>query len=282
MKGIVTAMKVKILYILLGIFVAAVIVSAVGLGYELYIIREGQAYYTSLTDKIEPRPRNPGGSGKPAATPPQTQPPEGADPPAEGNGGEPEPEQPQWVPYVDFEALGDSLPGITAWIKLDNTALDYPVMQWTNNSFFLQHLPDGTKHRNGSLFIDYRNAADFSDRNTLIYGHESRTGDMFGILKSYRKQSFFEENPAISLYTPEKDYRLVLVAGYLVDSGIESPPIEFRDETDFMAHIAKIQQRSFFKSDVEVNEIDRIVSLCTCAYDYVNARLVIVGKLVEY
>jgi len=276
--------KVRILYILLGVFIAAVIVSAIGLGYELSVNKEGQSYYATLTDSINPRPRSPRDNRQ--AAPPSYLPlPETPD--DTGDTGEeiaetPEPAPPQWMPYVDFDALGESLPGISAWIKLDNTVLDYPIMRWTNNNYFLQHLPDGTKHRNGSVFLDYRNTADFSDRDTLIYGHESRTGDMFGILKSYRNQAFYEENPVINIYTPDRDFELVLIAGYLVDSGVESPPLTFKDEAEFMAHIAAIKRRSFFRSDVEVDADDRLVSLCTCAYDYTNARLVIVGKLAEF
>jgi len=195
--------------------------------------------------------------------------------------GDPVVEEDPWQPYVDFETLGDCCTGIYAWIKMEGMELDYPVMQWSNNSYFLGRLPDGSKHRSGSIFIDFRNDSDFEDKNTLIYGHMSRNNDMFGLLKKYRSQEFYEEHPVLYIYTPETDYQLVLIAGYLVDSGVETPPLKFKDEAAFEAHIANIKQRSFFKSDVEVGPDDRIVSLCTCAYDYTNARLIVVGKLVE-
>ena len=281
--------KGRLPYILLGICAAAVIISAVGLVRELYIARQGQSYYNSLTNEIETRPRRPAHSKPPATSTPAS--PESSAPmpgtstePGETPGEEPVIDEPLWEPYLDFEALAERFPGVVAWIQLEGTKLDYPVMQWTDNYHFLGHLPDGTRQRSGSVFLDYRNSADFSDVNTLIYGHESRTGDMFGILKSYRKQSFYEENPVIYIYTPERDFELVLVAGYLVDSGVETPPLSFRDDAAFDAHIASIKQRSLFQSDVwaSASAGDRIVSLCTCAYDYPNARLVIVGKLVEF
>ena len=276
-------LKIRILYVLLGICITAAVVSAVGLGYELYISSQGQAYYADLTSGIKTRPHNPGYSDN-AQKPPTVGAPDAPAPDDSdeetGVDVETGPQEPVWAPYVDFNALRQSLPGISAWIRLEGSVLDYPVMQAPNNYYFLSRLPDGTKHRSGSVFLDYRNNADFSDRNTLIYGHESRSGDMFGILKNYRKQSFYDENTVIYLYSPERDYELVLFAGYLVDSGVESPPIVFEDDAAFEAHIAAIKRRSFFKSDVEVSTEDRIVSLCTCAYDYPNARLVIVGKLV--
>jgi len=273
--------KIRILYTLLIISIAAVTISAAGLGYELYINRQGQAYYSGLTSDIPTRERDPG-QNRPSNTSTASS----LSPGATDNGNKEDnaetgPREPEWTPYIDFEAANVSLPGITAWILLEGTSLDYPVMQTTNNSFFLGHLADGTKHRSGAIFLDYRNSADFSDRNSLIYGHESRTGEMFGILKNYRRQSYYDENPVMHLYTPEKDYELVLVAGYLVDSGIESPQIVFNDDAAFEAYVKAIKRKSMFKSDVEVNADDRIVSLCTCAYDYPNARFVVVGKLVE-
>jgi sortase B len=196
------------------------------------------------------------------------------------SGGEPVIQEAPWLPYVDFKALDERFPGIVAWIQLEGTAIDYPVMQTKNNDYFLNHLPDGTSHRSGSIFLDYRNKPGFSDKNTLIYGHDSRAQDMFGALKNYRRQTFYDEHPAISIYTNDRDYRLVLIAGYLLDSGVEVPPMEFIDEAAFQDHITDIKRRSFFKSGAEVSAGDRLVSLCTCAYDYTNARFVIVGKLV--
>ena len=283
--------KIRVLYALLGICILVAIISTVGLGYELYTNNQGQSYYTGLNTNIQRHTRNPDSLAvinQPAIVPGAVE--DKEDNNSRGydgnNNNVSEPavktysiETPTWAPYVDFKLLNESLPGISAWIKLENTVLDYPIMQGTDNNYFLGHLPDGTKHRSGSIFFDYRNNADLSDKNTLIYGHESRTGDMFGILKSYRKQSFYEANPIIYIYTQEKDYKLLLFAGYLVDSGVESPPLDFRDDAAFISHIEAIKQRSLFRSDVEVSADDRIISLCTCAYDYPNARLVIVGKI---
>jgi len=263
--------KLLILYILLGICISAFLVFGIWLGIDLYATWQSQSYYTALSASVETRPRVPAASRPSAPTPS-----------VNADGEEEFPQEDEWVPFVDFEALSERFPGIIGWIRLEGTAIDYPIMQTTNNHFFLGHLPDGTRHRSGSIFLDYRNDPDFSDRNSLIYGHESRTEDMFGVLKHYRRQAFYDANPVISIYTPERDYELVVFTGYLVDSGIESPPIRFRDDEAFEDYIARIRRLSFFSSDVEVTADDRIVSLCTCAYDYTNARLIIVGKLVEY
>ena len=284
----------RLLYIAMVISFTAAVIFAVNLVNEIRSIRQSRAYYAGLSANIPTRPREtrvalPSTDYSETAQVgvPQPDEEENTNPPlhiATEQVGEPleyeNLEENNWVPYVDFTALGDQFPGITAWIQLEGTVIDYPIMQWHDNDYFLSHLPDGTNHKSGSIFLDYRNSSDFSDKNTLIYGHASRTDDMFGMLKYYREQAFYEENPIVYIFTPHKDYALVLFAGYLLDSMRETPPLDFSGDDAFLAHIADIKSRSFFQGNVEVGADDKIVSLCTCAYDYDNARLVIVGKLV--
>ena len=195
-----------------------------------------------------------------------------------------QPEQPDdtdsWMPFVNFDALNDLFPGVVGWIRLESTPIDYMIMQYTDNDFFLTRLPDGTQHRNGSIFLDYRNNSDFSDKSILIYGHETRAGDMFGVLKNYRDQEFYDANPEILLYTPEKDYRLVIFAGNVVHSVRDHPPLHFNNDEEFLNYINRLKRTSVFSTDVEVGPDDRIVSLVTCTYDFDDARLIIVGKIV--
>jgi len=275
-----------ILYVLLVLSAASVLTFGVLLGIELYTNWQSQSYYSNLSSGIATRPREPGYSRPPTSTGGNAD--AGASGGAGDAGGAGEPDEPGdifvWEPYVDFELLRENFPGIVGWIKLEGTQIDYPVMQAENNWYYLGRLPDGTSHRSGSVFLDYRNSNDFSDKSMLIYGHYSRTHDMFGALEDYRKKGFYDEHPVIYLYTPERDYEMVLIAGYLVDSGVgaEVPPLRFRDDDAFLSHIEKIKRLSFFTSGVEVGPDDRIVSLATCAYDFTNARLIIVGKLVEF
>jgi len=264
--------QLMLLYILLGVCVAAFVGFAGWLGYELFRDWQSQSYYTSLSAGVETRPRGPGYS-RPQPNPSW---------PGDWYVDEPDFIEDEWMPYVDFEALNETFPGIIGWIKLEGTAIDYPIMQTTNNNYFLGHLPDGTRHRSGSIFLDYRNSAEFTDKNILIYGHDSRTQDMFGALKNYRRQDFYDAHPVMHIYTPEGDFEMVLIAGYLVDSAREQPTMNFRDDDEFRDYINDIRRRSFFRSEVEVSLDDRIVSLCTCSTDYTNARLIIVGKLVEF
>jgi len=267
--------KKWILYVLMGFFATCAVGFSIGLGLEMHTNMQARSYYENLAADIERRPGTPG-------SPVVAQLQENTVREAEPGDGLPVAEESEWTPFMDFDALAGRFPGIVGWIILEGTKIDYPIMQWTNNHHFLGTLPDGTSHRNGSIFLDYRNSPDFTDRSIVIYGHESRTEDMFGALKNFRRQEFFEAHPVMYIFTPDRDYKLMLFAGYLVDAGVETPPLRFDDDSDFEGHIADIKRRSLFRSDVEVTVDDKIVSLATCAYDFVNARFVIVGTLVEY
>ena len=173
------------------------------------------------------------------------------------------------------------LPSFIGWIYSEGTKINYPIMQGSDNEYYLSHLPDGREGRQGAIYIDFRNAGDFTDRHTLIYGHDMRSQDMFGSLKNYRRQEYYDLHPTIIIETLKKRFELVVFSAYLVDAAREAPRIFFYDDKDFKRYVYEIKARSIFKSDVQIAEIDRIVSLCTCSTEYEHARLIVVGKLVE-
>ena len=280
--------KIRFLYFVFGVSLAAIIFCAAGLALELYTKGQGQAYYAALsmaqnTDRYNnttnnmannittemPDVNNIIGTAIYEVTPVVF-------------------EETPYVPYVphvpsvDFDPLKEMFPDIVAWISSPGTVIDYPVMQANDNCFYLSRLPDGTHNKMGSIFLDYRNSADFSDSNILIYGHDMNSGDMFGTLRNYANQSFYEEHYRMFIYTPERDYELILFAGYILDSSVETPPMGFRSEEAFDDYIADIKQRSIFISDVTASYGDRLVFLCTCTGRTRDERLIIVGKLVPY
>jgi len=261
-------MKSKVLLrIILMLCITAVGVFGFLIVREFVVDGRSRGFYEGVSGSVERRPESEGDSEV-----------VGADESDGSSSGEDD----EWVPYVDFEALSVEFPGIVGWIRLEGSVLDYPVMQYSDNDRFLTHLPDGTYHRNGSIFLDYRNSSDFSDKSILIFGHETRSGDMFGILKNYRDQEFYNENPVMYLHSPYADYRLVLFAAHLAHSQRDHPPLYFEDDDEFLMYIDHLKNISLFKSDITVDADDIIVSLCTCAYDFDEARLVVVGVLTEY
>lgn len=181
---------------------------------------------------------------------------------------------------IDFPALWEINEDVVAWLELPGTIINYPVAQGVDNDQYLRHLLDGSYHRFGTLFVDYRNTADFSDENTIIYGHHIKAGDMFCILEEYREQSYYDEHPCFILYTPEKNYLVELFAGNLVD-GNDPIPLTFATEAEFQRYIDEMRADSSFISPVEMTTRDRMLTLYTCAYDFDDARYVLRGKLTE-
>lgn len=186
---------------------------------------------------------------------------------------------PQHIMSVDFAPLKEINTEIVAWLFAEGTLIDYPVLHTNNNSYYLNHLYTGETNKSGSLFLDYRNTGLFTERNTVIYGHYMTNDTMFGSLKLYKEQDFYDEYPTMQLYTPDGDYLIELICGTVEDGNYEFVQFEFVDEDAFIEYIDAQRGRSTFQSDVELSPGDRIVSLCTCSYEWNNARYMIIGKL---
>lgn len=181
---------------------------------------------------------------------------------------------------VDFAALQAENPDIIAWLYSEDTPINYPVVQSKDNQYYLRRLTDGSYNTNGTLFMDYRDAADLSGFNTIIYGHRMKSKAMFGTLPGYLEEGYYAEHPVMYLLTPEKNYRLDIVSSFLLrsDSDIYAP-IETIDAKK--AFLDKITTQSAFKTNVEFGTDDRFVLLSTCSYDFENARQLVIAKLTE-
>jgi len=194
------------------------------------------------------------------------------------------PEQSETVPEetsfaVDFELLARINNQVVGWIS-DGAGINYPVVQGSDNDYYLNHLFDGTINKNGSIFVDYRNTPEFADRNTFIYGHNMLNGTMFAGLSQYSTAGYYEQHPELILNTPEGTYSLQVFSGYVTPGNSDIYQLEFRDDTEFERYLEKIRLMSDFVTDVSVTAQDRIVTLSTCTYEYEEARYVVHCRLV--
>ena len=177
---------------------------------------------------------------------------------------------------VDFEALQEINDDIIAWIYCPDTQINYPVVQGSDNDYYLKHLLDGTWNENGTIFMDYQGAADFSDTNNILFGHHMKSGAMFANLMKYKDQSFYDAHPVMYLFTPEQNYRLDLFAGVVVDAndGIYTYDVSAEQLLDDYA------ARSTFTANVSVSGEHPIVTLSTCSYEFDNARYIVLAELI--
>jgi len=175
---------------------------------------------------------------------------------------------------VDFESLHKLNDDVVAWIYCPNTKINYPILQASNNDYYLYRLMDGTVNDNGSIFMDYRNESDMSDQNTLIYGHHMKSGAMFAALMEYKSQEYYEDHPYIYLMTPEQNYRLDLFAAAIVES-----TDDIYDTSPSEDAVRACINNSTFKGAIDY-PTGNFVTLSTCTYEYDDARYVILGQLV--
>lgn len=102
-----------------------------------------------------------------------------------------------------WEERREKFPDIVGWIS--GAGMDYPVVQGSDNEYYLKHLADKTYNSVGAVFLDFRNSSDLSDKISVIYGHNVRDNRMFGALWQYSRQDFYEENPYIYYENEETD-----------------------------------------------------------------------------
>ncbi|MCL2300988.1 MAG: class B sortase [Firmicutes bacterium] len=194
---------------------------------------------------------------------------------------DPQPKEPQaFIPplEIDFEALKAINKDAAAWLYCPGTVIDYPVIMADDYSYYLTHLPDGTKNANGSLFIDYNCAPDFSGQLTVLYGHHMRSGKMFGSLKGYKTQHYYDGHPYMYLYTPQGNYRAALLHGCVIDAGVWRER-GFMYEQNLGALLSYAAHSSTFKSSAVYEEGNRVIALSTCSYEFDGARYVVIGIL---
>ena len=180
---------------------------------------------------------------------------------------------------VDFDALLQENKDVVAWIYCPGTPINYPVVQAEDNDYYIHRLLDGKTNSSGTLFMDYRNSADLSDWNSVIYGHNMKNGTMFGYLPHYKEQSYFEEHTEMFLLTPEQNYAIEVMAGFVTTSDDELYNAFCPDEAGKDALVNEWLNASDFVSNVYPELEDRIITLSTCSYEFDNARYVLVGVL---
>lgn len=170
---------------------------------------------------------------------------------------------------------------LCGWIKVDGTDIDYPFVQTTDNSYYLNHSFTKEENKSGWIFLDYRNNINNLDKNTIIYGHSRYDSSMFGSLRNALKKSWFNntENREIHLYTKAGDSIWQIISVYHLPNTTDYLATSFKDRNEFNSFIKLIKNRSVFDFGIDINEDDKIITLSTCYR--LNDRMVMHGKLIK-
>ena len=182
----------------------------------------------------------------------------------------------------EFKELIEFNKDIIGWITIEGTAIDYPIVQAEDNSYYLTHACNREENKCGSIFMDYRNTADFSDKHTVIYGHNMKNGSMFHDLNEYINHDFFNKHIYIKTYSPNIYRKWLIFSTYSTEPSFDYIQTEFLSTEDFSTFLNEILAHSQISNKkVDVTEDDKILTLSTCSIHLENGRRVVHAKLVE-
>lgn len=190
---------------------------------------------------------------------------------------EKEPIAPVILPKLQ-EVLSEA-PELVGWINVPNTGINHPVVQHSDNDYYLEHSPNGSETKFGSIYMDFRNSEDSSDWNTAIYGHNMEDGTMFSDLERYRKRDFFYNNPYFYYDSLYGEYFCQIFSVYYSAAYSESNTVFFHSDQRFYEFGSLVADMSLYPSNISIESGDRILTLATCTDQFNNARLVIHARM---
>jgi sortase B len=169
-----------------------------------------------------------------------------------------------------------------AWLDVDGTKIQYPVVQTADNDYYLRYTFQRERSILGAIFMDFRNNPMLQDFNTVIYGHTNRgSEEMFGSMKLLRDQDYWQDNHTVTVMLDDRYYKYEIFSVYATEADFDYRTPNYRRPEDAERFLREIQERSEIKSDVVPTPDDKILTLSTCTFEFNDARLALHAVLVE-
>lgn len=183
---------------------------------------------------------------------------------------------------IDFKTLKEQNPDTIAYLKVNNTKIDYIVVKTKDNSYYLKHNFEKKWNIAGWIFGDYHNRFDGTDDHLVIYGHDTKDGSMFGTLKNILNKDWYEnpDNYQVTLVTEKGNYKYQVFSTYSIEPEDYYINTEFYSAKEFSDFVKTIKSRSIYNYGTEVNENDKILTLSSCLGDG-SKRVVLHAKLIK-
>ena len=179
-------------------------------------------------------------------------------------------------PQVSFlEVYRQTNPDTVAYLDMPGVSISYPVVQGEDNDHYLHYAFDGSKNYLGSIFLDVANRSDFSDQNTVIYGHNMGKPGMFYELTQYRSQEFLDEHKTFTITLDEQVLTYQIFSIYVTEPDYDYRTVNYPTEEGYQDFLDRIIARSMLASDASVTTADHIITLSTCVYDFNDARMAV-------
>lgn len=186
--------------------------------------------------------------------------------------------------FIDFDELKRKNSDTIGWIRFapEPAAINYPIVQTTDNETYLNFTFTKRASKMGAIFMETLNSSDFSDQNTVIYGHRMKNKTMFYHLEDYKKKEFWEQYPYFYIYTPDG-----MVSTYLIFNcatiNSESPSYNcnYGGEKEFNSMIKSIKNAGYYDTGIDVTYGSKIITLSTCTAASDDNRITVRGVLID-
>ncbi len=190
---------------------------------------------------------------------------------------------------LKIEELKKENPDIIGWIEIENTDINYPVLQGNDNSFYMNHNYKKQNSINGAIFLDKNYNWEPPNSNLLIYGHNMKNNTMFQHLLKYENKSFFYEHPSIRFTTVNEDANYDIISVFRSRVYYKSEKNVFRyyyfidakNEEEFNSYIQSAKNASLYDTGKSAKYGDQLMTLSTCSYHTKDGRFVVVAKKEE-
>ncbi len=183
---------------------------------------------------------------------------------------------------IDFDSLKKQNKDTVGYIKVNNTRVEYVVVQGKDNSYYLSHNFKKKSSKAGWIFADYHNKIDGTDRNLVIFGHNKKNGSMFGTLKNTLEKEWYknEENHIITFAKEDGIHHYQIFSIYSVPNEDYYINTSFKNDDEFGKFLKTIKSRSIYKFDTKVEKTDKILTLSTCN-NFGRYRIAVHAKYID-
>lgn len=199
------------------------------------------------------------------------------------------PDNPDAPPVLEqYQTVYNSNKKLIGWLKIDDTNIDYPVMQCDDNEFYLSHNFDSVEDKAGALFLDCNCNVIKGNDNYIIYGHHLSSGKMFASLGDYESQSFYEKHKYIRFDTIYEEHLYQVMFAFRTKVYNEDDVvfkyyqfIDANSEEEFNSYMLEMSNNAFYETGVWAFYGDELLTLSTCDYHQENGRFVVVAKRIN-
>lgn len=193
------------------------------------------------------------------------------------NDGQDQSKEGNYVNSANEEELKSINSDYKMWIQIENTNINYPVVQGSDNDYYLKHNFRKESNISGTVFVESANDID-NDKNIILYGHNMRNGTMFNNITNYKEESFFNEDNKINIIMNNTLYEYEAFSVYVKNVSEVNLAIGFANEDEFINYAYNEAEESLYKKDVDFSAEDNLITLVTCSYEFTDARTIVVAR----